>query len=85
MAIGTVAVIQASMAAGGILAVLVDNLDDRWASICSMPACALLLLFGLLALQEEQKFRGNIPAIRAAAPGVAGCGLAALAVQIWSR
>lgn len=85
LAIGTVVVIQAAMAGGGVLAALACNLDERWASIYSMPACALLLLFGLLALQEEQKFRGRVAAIRAAAPGLVGCGLAALAGQIWSR
>ena len=85
MAIGTVAVIQTAMAAGGFLSVLAGNLDDRWANIYSMPACALLLLLGLLALQEEQRFRGSVAAIRAAAPGLVGCGIAALAGQIWSR
>ena len=84
-ALGTVALIQTAMAVGGTLAVFAGNFDTRWADVYSMPACAMLLLFGLLALQEEMRFRGGIAAIRAAAPGLVGCGLAALAGQIWSR
>ena len=73
------------MAVGGTLAVFAGNLDMSWADIYSIPACAVLLLFGLLALREEWKFRGSAAAIRAAAPGLVGCGLAALAGQIVSR
>jgi hypothetical protein len=48
-----------SKAAGGALAVFAGNLNERWADIYSMPACALLMLFGLLALQEEWRFHGG--------------------------
>jgi hypothetical protein len=85
IAIGIVAVIQTAMAAGGLSAMVAGNLDDQWANLYSMPACALLMLFGLLALHQEQKCRGSVAAIRAAAPGLVGCALAALACQIWSR
>jgi len=83
--VGTVLLIQSAMAAGGALAVFWGNLDARWEDIYSMPACALLLLFGLLALDQERRVRGGVAAIRAAAPGLVACGLAALAGQIWSR
>jgi zinc transporter ZupT len=85
LALGAVVLIQTTMAVGGTLAVFAGNLDARWADIYSMPACAVLLLFGLLALQEERQFRGSAAAIRAAAPGLVGCGLAALVGQIVSR
>jgi zinc transporter ZupT len=85
LALGIVVLIQAAMAVGGTLAVFASNLDTCLADIYRMPACAVLLLFGLLALQEELRFRGRVAAIRAAAPGLVGCGLAALAGQIWPR
>jgi len=84
-AIGTVALIQTAMAAGGTLAVFAVYLDARWVDIYRMPACAVLLLFGLLALREEWQVRGATAAVRAAAPGLVGCGLTALADQIVSR
>jgi len=70
LALGTVTLIQTALAMGGTLAVFAGNLDARWAEIYSIPACAVLLLFGLLALQEERQFRGSAAAIRAAAPGL---------------
>jgi zinc transporter ZupT len=85
LALGAVMLIQSAMATGGALAVFAGNLNERWADIYSMPACALLMLFGLLALQEEWRFHGGVAAIRAVAPGLVGCGLAALAGQILSR
>jgi zinc transporter ZupT len=62
MAMGAVLLIQTAMAAGGAMAVFAGNLDERWADIYSMPACALLMLFGLLALQEEWRFHGGVGA-----------------------
>ena len=84
-ALETVGLIQAAMALGGISAILVGNLEPRWSSLYSVPACAILLLFGLLALQQEWRFRGYAAALRAAGPGLLGCGLAALASQFWRR
>jgi zinc transporter ZupT len=85
LAMGAVILIQTAMAAGGVPAVFAGNLNEGWADIYSMPACALLMLFGLLALQEEWRFHGGIAAIRAVAPGLVCCGLAALAGQILSQ
>jgi zinc transporter ZupT len=85
LAVGTVLLLQSAMAAGGALAVFRGNLDPRWDDIYCMPACALVLLFGLLALDQERRLRGGVAAIRAAAPGLVGCGLAALAGQIWPQ
>jgi zinc transporter ZupT len=84
-ALGIVVLIQTAMAVGGILGVFAGNLDTRWADIYRMLVCAVLLLLGLLALQEEVRSRGRVAAIRAAAPALLGCGLVALAGQIWSR
>ena len=84
-AVQTVGLVQAAMALGGLSAILAGKLEPRWSSLYSVPACAILLLFGLLALQQEWRFRGYAAALRAAGPGLLGCGLAALAGQLWRR
>jgi zinc transporter ZupT len=84
-ALGAVLSIQAAMATGGVLAVWSGRLDSRWAEISAMPACALLLLIGLLTLHQEWRLNGRLSAMRAVAPGLLGCGLAALARTILSR
>jgi len=84
-ALWAVALIQGVMAFGGLLAVLAGGHDSRWAEMTAVPACAFLLLFGLLSLQQEWRLHGRLPAIRAAAPGLLGCGLAALATALLAR
>jgi zinc transporter ZupT len=84
-AVGAVASIQLVMAAGGALALFAGRLDSRWAGMSTMPACAFLLLFGLLGLQQEWRMHGRALAMRAAAPGVLGCGIAALVTTILVR
>jgi zinc transporter ZupT len=84
-AFATIALVQAAMAAGGTVAFLSGNLEMRHADIYSIPACAVLLLFGLLSLQEEWQLHGRVAAIRATAPGLLGCGLLVLASQMLSR
>ena len=85
MAVSSVLVIQAVMTAGGLLSVLAGNLDARWSEVSAMPACAFLLLFGLLTLHQEWQVNGRLSAMRAAAPGFIGSGLAALATTILAR
>ena len=85
LALATVALLQAAMAAGGTLAILSGSLDMRHADIYTIPACAVLLLFGFLSLEEEWRFHGRAAAIRTAAPGLVGCGLVALVSQLLSR
>ena len=85
MALGAVASIQIVMTAGGVLALFAGSMDSRWADISAMPACAFLLLFGLLALRQEWQLHGRTPAMRAAAPGLLGCGLAALVSTFLAR
>ena len=84
-ALGAVFAIQAVMTSGGLLAALASHLDTRWAEVSTIPACAFLLLFGLLTLRQEWRLNGRISALRAAAPGLLGSGLAALATTIWAR
>jgi len=81
-ALAVVALLQASMAAGGLCALLAGALDRRWETFAVMLACALLLLFGVLSLRDEWQHNGRISALRAAAPGVAGCALAAIAMRV---
>ena len=85
MALAAVALMQVVMAAGGVSAMLAGRLDSHWAEISALPACAFLLLFGFLALQQEWRLRGRAPAMRAAAPGFLGCGLAALLSTLLTR
>jgi zinc transporter ZupT len=84
-ALGTVALIQAAMGLGMVLAVFAGAVNSDWADLCSMPACAFLLLFGLLALQQEWRLHGGVSAMGTVAPGLAGCGLFALATWILRR
>jgi len=85
MALGAVFLIQAVMTTGGFLSMLAGNLDARWAELSAMPACAILLLFGLLTLHQEWRVKGRLSAMRAAAPGLLGSGLAALATSLLTR
>jgi zinc transporter ZupT len=82
-ALGVVALIQSAMVAGGVTALFAGALDPRWETATAIVACALLLLFGILALQDEWRHHGSRPALRAAAPGVVGCGLAAVAIRLF--
>ena len=84
-ALAAVALIQIVMAGGILLSAGAGGYDSRWAAWSAMPACAFLLLFGLLALEQEWRQHGRAGATRAAAPGLVGCGLAALVSMIWSR
>ena len=84
-ALTSVALIQIVMAAGGVLAIFVGCLDSRWTEMSAMPACALLLLFGFLTLEQERRANGRAIAMRAAAPGLLVCGLAALASTILAQ
>ena len=84
LALWAVLLVQGAMAAGGILAFLVAHLEPRWTDLYSMPACALLMLLGLLALQEEWRSQGSRSAIRAALPGLVACGLVAIAGHVLS-
>jgi zinc transporter ZupT len=85
VALGAVLLIQAVMTAGGVLSVRAGNIDARWAELSALPACAILLLFGLLTLYQEWQVNGRKSAIRAAAPGVLGSGLTALVTNILVR
>jgi zinc transporter ZupT len=78
MAVGAVLLLQAVMASGGALALFAGQVDRRWADLSAIPACAFLLLFGLLTLQQEWQSNGRALAVRALMPGLLGCGLAAL-------
>jgi zinc transporter ZupT len=80
-----VAWVQIVMAAGGIVALAAGGADSRLAELSALPACAFLLLFGFLSLQKEWRLNGGTLAIRAAAPGLVGCGLAALMSTILTR
>ena len=84
-ACGAVLLIQAVMVAGGILSAWAGSMDDQWAEVTAIPACAFLLLFGLLTLHQEWQVNGRLAAIGAAAPGLVGSGLAALATMILVR
>jgi zinc transporter ZupT len=85
MALGSVALIQLVMAAGGVLAIFAGSRDSRWTEMSAMPACAFLLLFGFLTLEQDWRTNGRAIAMRAAAPGLLGCGLAALASSLLAR
>lgn len=78
IAFAAVLLLQAVLAAGATLAVVAGQTDRRWADLSAIPACAFLLLFGLLSLQQEWRQNGRALAVRAAAPGIVACGLAAL-------
>jgi zinc transporter ZupT len=84
-AIAAVFLIQAVMTAGGVFSVLAGRFEPSWAQMSAVPACAFLLLFGWLVLRQEWQSNGRLAAMRAAAPGVIGSGIAALAVTILAR
>jgi zinc transporter ZupT len=85
LAFAAVFLIQAAMTSGGLLSILVGNLDARWAGVSAVPACAFLLLFGLLTLHQEWRLNGHLAAVRAAIPGLLGSGLVALATTKFVR
>ena len=78
MAFAAIVLLQAVMAAGGFLAVSMGTSLAAWVDFSTLPACAVLLFFGLLALEQEWRLFGGLNALRTAAPGLLGCGLAAL-------
>lgn len=84
-ALATVGLIQASMLAGSLFPTFTAYRDIASLQVFSIPACACLLLFGFLALEDEWRYNGVRPALRAAAPGLIGCGLAALATRMVAR
>jgi len=84
-AAGAVLLIQAVMTAGGVLSVWAGNMDAQWTEVSAIPACAFLLLFGLLTLHQEWQVNGRLAAIRAATPGLLGSGLVAWATTMWAR
>ena len=81
-AVLAVALLQGVMAIGGALALTVGRQNPRWAEFSAIPACAFLLLFGLLTLQQEWRVKGGASAMKAAAPGLLGCGAVALATGV---
>jgi zinc transporter ZupT len=85
LALGAVFLIQAVMTAGGLLAMLAGQIDTHLVEVSIFPACAFLLLFGLLTLHEEWRLNGRRSAMRAAVPGLVGSGLAALATAVLAR
>jgi zinc transporter ZupT len=80
-----VALLQTLMAAGGVLALAAGSAGSRLPELSAMPACAFLLLFGFLALEEEWRINGGTLAVRAAAPGLVGCGIAAMMTMFLTR
>lgn len=75
-ALAIVGLIQISMLAGSVF-----SLFSRYREIASLqrfsiPACACLILFGFLALEDEWRLKGMRPAVGAAVLGLLGCGLA---------
>jgi zinc transporter ZupT len=79
-----IALLQITMGLGGILSVTVGRVDINWAGVFIVPAAAFLLLFGILALEQEWRAHGRLSAARAAATGILCCGLAALAQYLIS-
>jgi zinc transporter ZupT len=81
-ALGAVAVVQLVMAGGGVLALALGKADQSWIEFSAAPACAFLLLFGLLTLEQEWRAHGVAAAMKAAAPGLLGCGAVALTAAV---
>lgn len=77
-----IGLLQLVMAIGAALALTFGRRNPGWAEFSAIPACAFLLLFGLLTLQQEWKARGGASAMIAAAPGLLGCGAVALATSV---
>ena len=84
-AYGAVALIQVSMLAGCMISSISAYCDVVSLSLFSIPACACLILFGFLALEDEWRLNGSRPAICAAIPGVLGCGLLTIVVKMLAR
>lgn len=84
-ALMTVGLIQISMLSGSLFTTYSGYRSIASLEVLSIPACACLLLFGLLALEDEWRYQGIRPAIRAVVPGLFGCGIAALATHILTR
>jgi zinc transporter ZupT len=81
-ALGVVAIIQAAMAAGCLFPIFSAYRNFASAQLLLIPACSCLLLFGVLALEDEWRLNGGPSAIRGAVPGLVGCGLASLATKM---
>ncbi len=84
-ALAIVGLVQLSMLAGCVFSFVSAYREIASLELFSVPACACLILFGLLALEDEWRLNGRSPAIWAAVPGVLGCGLMALATKVFVR
>lgn len=84
-ALAVVGLIQLSLLGGSLFSYLSPYRAITSLEMFSVPACACLLLFGFLALEDEWRLNGRMAAIRASFPGLAGCGLAALATRVFVR
>jgi zinc transporter ZupT len=84
-ALGIVAAIQVSMLLGGFMAIFFGRVEGQWIGVSDVAACAFVLFFGTLALQEDWRVQGVAPAIRAAVPGLTVSGLAAIATHLLAR
>jgi zinc transporter ZupT len=84
-ALMVVTLIQLSLLAGCLFSRFSPYHEITSLEVFSVPACACLLLFGFLALEDEWRLNGPIAAVRAAFPGMIGCGLAALATRMLVR
>jgi zinc transporter ZupT len=84
-AMAMVGLIQLSMLAGGVFSFVSAYRDIASLELFSIPACAFLILFGFLALEDEWRLNGIRRAILAAVPGVVGCGLMTLATKVFAR
>ncbi len=80
-ALATVGLIQLSMLAGSLFSAFSPYRDIAALEFFSIPACACLILFGFLALEDEWRLNGRMPALRAALPGLLACAVAALATR----
>jgi zinc transporter ZupT len=84
-AMAMVGLIQLSMLAGGVFSFVSAYRDIASLELFSIPACACLLLFGFVALEDERRLNGTRRAILAAVPGVLGCGLMTQAMRVFAR
>ncbi len=82
-ALGAVALVQAAMAAGLLLAS--EPIDSRWVNWGAVGACGFLLLLGIVAAQQEWRAHGRDAAMRTVAPGLLGCALLAVAAHVLAR
>jgi zinc transporter ZupT len=84
-AMAIVGLIQLSMLAGSVFSFVSAYRDIASLELFSIPACACLILFGFLALEDEWRLHGVRRAIAAAVPGVLGSGLMVLATRAFVR